>query len=115
MLGFWAPDANLSLSLYLSLSVFLPLPLYLYLRMRTFTQWRHNAGVLGSRQQFVFVSVIVGAFVFAVVFVFEDEKYYPMETQCWGSGFHAPLTHSRVKEADNVERKTCPGLRDICM
>ena len=68
----------------------------------------------GSRRQFVFVFVIVCPFVIAVVIVFEDEDFYPMETQCWGSGFQAPFTHSRVKEADNVERKTCPGLRGIC-
>ena len=68
------------------------------------------------RHQFVFVFVffvIVCPFVIAVVYVFEDEDFYPMETQCWGSGFQAPLTHSRVKEADNVERKTCPGLWDM--
>ena len=86
---------------------------------------RHNAGAGGSRRQsafvslfvffFVFVFVIVSPFVIAVVIVFEDEDFYPMETQCWGSGFQAPFTHSRVKEADNVDRKTCPGLRNICM
>ena len=85
---------------------------------------RHNSEAGGSRRQFVFVFlfvfvfffvfVIVCPFVIAVVFVFEDEDY-PMETQCWGSGLQAPFTHSRVKEADKVERKTCPGLRGICM
>ena len=100
------------------------LPVFLLL-LNSSLRSRHNSGAGGSRRQFVFVSlfvcvfvfvfVIVSPFVIAVVIVFEDEDFYPMETQCWGSGFHAPLTHSRVKEADNVERKTCPGLRGICM